>query len=245
MGLVLPIRICFGMRQHVAAAGIRIRGWRGEVIGSEKMAKNQKRDGFDTLLADHKASSHYFEEADGSGLRLWSELSAEGKLSYIASDAALYDVPFERFAAAVRNVLGEVSPAAREEAALRLALRNEQELHAVAQLLPPDERLEGTPLPERVQDALADAAARPGPNRAEERPGADTSLLQQLAASLEAFGDEFERRAKTVEQKELAVAFQQFAGEFTGAGADAYRRMLADAASVAAPERDKDKGIER
>ncbi|HTU17856.1 MAG TPA: hypothetical protein VMG10_07300 [Gemmataceae bacterium] len=229
------------------------------------MAKRQQTDGFERVLADHQNSSHYFEEADGSH-RLWSELSAEGKLAYLAGDAALYDVPFERFQTAVRDVLGDVGPAVREEAALRLALRNEKQLHAVALLLPPDERLEGTPLPERVQEALAEAEARLGPSQAEERPPAEASLLQQLAASLrerkvrladyviydtseavrdnlEAFGDEFERLARTPEQRQLAAAFQQFVGEFTGTGPkDAYRQMLAEAAS-AAPERDKD--IER
>jgi hypothetical protein len=229
------------------------------------MAKRQQPDGFDLLLADHQNSSHYFEEADGSH-RLWSELSAEGKLAYLAGDAALYNVPFERFRAAVRDVLGEVGPAIREDAALRLALRSEKELHAVARLLPPDERLEGTPLPERVEEALAEA--RPGPSRMEERPVAERSLLQQLASllrerkvrladyviydtseavlgGLEAFGDEFERLARTPEQQQLAAAFQQFVGEFTGTGSrDAYQKMLAEAA---APEKskDKDNSIER
>lgn len=133
------------------------------------MAKQREPAGFERMLADHRHSSHYFEEVDGSQ-HLWSELSAEGKLAYLAGDAVRCGVSFERFRAAVRDVLDKVPLAAREEAALRLALRNERELHAVAELLPPDERLEGTPLPERVQDALADAAARPGSSRAEERP---------------------------------------------------------------------------
>lgn len=270
------------------------------------MAKQLRPDGFDAMLADHKASSHYFEETDGSHRR-WSELSAEGKLAYIARDAAFSDVPFERFAAAVRNVLGGLPGAAREEAALRLVLRSEQELHAVAELLPPDERLEGTPLPERVQDALAEA--RPGPSRAEERPAAEASLVDRLVGSLreckgmlervqgeweglseppweeiqraavvldeavgrqqqqagltdyqiydshlaviekpEAFGDAFERLARTAEQKQMAAAFQEFVGDFTGTrGKDAYRQMLAEAASPAGPVKgkDKDQGIDR
>jgi hypothetical protein len=124
------------------------------------MANERRPDGFDALMAAQQNSHHYFEEIDGS-YRSWRELSAEGKLSCIVNDAAFCDVSFERFAAAVRDVLGELPSAAREEAALRLALRSEQELHAVARLLLPDERLEGTPLPERVQEALADVAARP------------------------------------------------------------------------------------
>lgn len=205
------------------------------------MAKKQQQDGFDLLRADRQNSSRYFEEADGSH-RLWSELSAEGKLAYLAGDAALYDVPFERFRAAVREVLGEKVPAVREEAALRLALRSEKELHAVGRLLPPDERLEGTPLPERVQEALA-ASLRERKVRLADYMIYDTS--EAVLERLEAFGDEFERLAKTVEQKDLAAAFQQFVCEFTGAAArDAYRQMLAEAASVA-PKRDKDKDIER
>lgn len=260
------------------------------------MAKQRRPDGFDALLADHKASSHYFEETDGSH-RLWSELSAEGKLAYIARDAAFADVPFERFAEAVRDVLGELPSAAREEAALRLALRSEQELHAIARLLPPDERLEGMPLPERVQEALA-----------EERPAAEASLVDRLVGSLreckgmlervqgewegqseppweeiqraavvldeavgrqqrqagltdyqiydshlavieklEAFGDAFERLARTAEQKQMAAAFQEFVGDFTGTREkDAYRQMVAEAAAAGPVKgKDKDQGIER
>jgi hypothetical protein len=228
------------------------------------MAKRRQPDGFDLLLADHQNSSHNFEEADESH-HLWSELSAQGKLAYLAGDAALYDVRFERFRAAVREVLGEEVPAVREEAALRLALRSEKELYAVGRLQPPDERLEGTPLPERVQEALVDAAARSEPSR----PADEVSLMQMAASmrerkvrladyviydtseavlsSLEAFGDEFERLARTPEQRQLAATFQQFVGEFTGTGSrGTYRQMLAEAAA-SGPEKskDKDQGIER
>ena len=76
------------------------------------------------------------------------------------------------------------------------------------------------------------------------RAGVATPRLRQpVRDNLEAFGDEFERLARTPEQRQLAAAFQQFVGEFTGTGPkDAYRQMLAEAAS-ATPKRDKD--IER
>lgn len=215
------------------------------------MAKRQQPDGFDLLLADHQNSSHYFEEVDGSH-RLWNELSAEGKLAYLAGDAAFYDVPFERFRAAVSEILGEEAPAIREEAALRLALRSEKELYAVGRLLPPDERLEGTPLPERVQEALAQVEARPAASLRERKVRLadyviyDTS--EAVLSNLKAVGDEFKRLARTPEQRQLAATFQQFVGEFTGTEPkDAYRQMLAERAAVAGLEqsKDKDKGIER
>ena len=65
--------------------------------------KNKDRlDGFKALLADHINSNSYYEETDGTH-RAWRELSAEGKLAYVARDAAYYDVPFEHFAEALRE----------------------------------------------------------------------------------------------------------------------------------------------
>src|SRR5438132_4347359 len=60
-------------------------------------ARDEKHrvEGFHALLADHKHSSSYYEEMDGDW-RQWPELSAEGKLSYLAGDAAYYDVPFHQ-----------------------------------------------------------------------------------------------------------------------------------------------------
>jgi hypothetical protein len=209
------------------------------------MAKERRPDGFDALVADHQQGQVYFEETDGSH-RLWRDLSAEGKLSYIARDAALYDVPFERFQEAVRDVLGKLPSAMREEAALRLALRNERELHAIAKLLPPDRSgTESTSVVEQVKDALKDyekwLALRPERVFAYLVHDSKEAMVEQL----ESFGDEFERLAKTKEQKKLAAAFQEFVGEITGAGRDAYRKMLAEAACAGAPEREKDKGIDR
>src|SRR5581483_10932291 len=103
----------------------------------KKHASDEQRrvEGFQAILADHKHSDSYFEEMDGSH-QPWQELSTEGKLTYLARDAVFYDVPFDYFAKAVREVLGDQPPAAREEAALRLLLAQSRELHALEKLLP-------------------------------------------------------------------------------------------------------------
>jgi hypothetical protein len=106
--------------------------------------------GFKALVEDHKNSRHHFEEMDGS-LRLWNELSPQSKLLYVAGGAVLYDVPFERFAAAVRDV---VPPAAIVEALLRMVLNYERELRGLEKLLPDDERTESVPLVERLKELL-------------------------------------------------------------------------------------------
>ena len=73
----------------------------------------------------------------------------------------------------------------------------------------------------------------------------DTS--EAVIGKLESFSDEFERLAKTAAQKELATAFQQFVGEFTGGGSrDAYRQILAEAATPNREKvKEKEKGIDR
>src|SRR5437667_160539 len=92
-------------------------------------------EGFHALLVDHQNSGHAFEETDGSW-RQWRELSARGRLSSITADAAWYEVPFESFAAAVRDVLSGQPAAVREEAALGLLYSYARELHGLAQMLP-------------------------------------------------------------------------------------------------------------
>src|SRR5262245_28153984 len=95
------------------------------------------QDNFDAVFADHKHSSSSYEEINGTH-RTWPELSAEGKLRYLVRDAVWAGVPFERFAAAARDFLGDVPAAGREEAALRLVLHQARELHGVERLMPPD-----------------------------------------------------------------------------------------------------------
>ena len=94
--------------------------------------KNQScLDGFDILLADHQSSSHEYEDHDANlrdVLRPWSQLSTEGKLHYIASAAALYKVPFERFENAARQAAGEQPLPAGERAYLRLHMEYQRAL---------------------------------------------------------------------------------------------------------------------
>jgi hypothetical protein len=266
------------------------------------MARTQHPDNFDAMTADHRSSSHYFEEPDGT-LHTWAELSAEGKLGYLARDAAYCDVPFERFAAAVGQDLGDLPAAAREEAALRLTLASAKEQHAVARLLPPDERTESTPLAEPVKEVLEAYAAGPEPDRHQGGRGVIDRLvaslreckgmlervqgewegpweppwseIQRAAAvldeaarakerdarldymlydahqveigHLEAFGDAFERLARTKEQKQLAAGFQEFVREFTSARTPSvFRQMLAERAGEGGPpQKERDQGIDR
>ena len=116
------------------------------------MDEKKRLSGFKALLESRKTNSYYLIDPEGE-LRLWQELSAEGRLEVIARDAAYYDVPFEGFAEMVRESLDSV---AIEEAALRLAMRSSRELHDLECLFPDDGRTEPPPpLVERVSDLLA------------------------------------------------------------------------------------------
>ena len=64
-------------------------------------------------------------------------------------DAARNDVPFEAFAEVVKDTIGD-----RVDAALRVVLDGQKELHAIAELLPDDGRIESPPLVEQVKDVL-------------------------------------------------------------------------------------------
>jgi hypothetical protein len=88
------------------------------------MDDKQRLSGFKALVASDKSNGYGMEDADGE-YRPWKDLSAEGKLRQLAGNAAYYDIPFEPFAQEVRATLGHLRAAAREEAALRLALHNE------------------------------------------------------------------------------------------------------------------------
>ena len=93
--------------------------------------KPPRPDGFDILLADHQNSTHHYEDHDADlrdVLRPWSQLSAEGKLGYIARAAALYDVPFERFEQAAREAVSGRSLPAGERAYLRLHMECQRAL---------------------------------------------------------------------------------------------------------------------
>lgn len=134
------------------------------------MSDKRRLEGFRKLVEDHQNSGHYFEEVDGDR-RLWSDLSPQGKLEYIAGDAALYDVPFKHFDEAVREVIGDSGLA---EAALRTVLRDALEFRSLGRLLPDDGRTESTPLVDRFKEILdrpvePERAPEQGQNRGIER----------------------------------------------------------------------------
>lgn len=112
--------------------------------------ENQKIASFKAMVEDSRnsPSNHFFEEMDGDR-RPWAQLSAAAKLQYIARDAALSGVTFEPFAQVAKETIGDVG-----EAALRVVLESQKQLHAIAELLPDDGRTEPTPLVEQVKDIL-------------------------------------------------------------------------------------------
>ena len=107
--------------------------------------------------------NHLFDEMDGSRLS-WGELSAAAKLQYIAGDATRTEVSFKAFAEVARDVIGEDM-----EAALRIVLEGQKELHAIAKLFPDDGRTEPTPVVEQVKDSLAYIADQETQERREGR----------------------------------------------------------------------------
>jgi hypothetical protein len=165
---------------HGREPGEQARVGAGEApAATEAMPEARRVAGFRALVASDKGNGYLMEDADGE-YRSWEELSAEGKVSQIAGNAAYYDVPFEPFAGAVRDALGSSPPAAVEEAALRLALRGERELHDLEKLFPDDGRTEPPPLVERVRELMS----RP----VEPAPEADRRLSDAAPELLKALG---------------------------------------------------------
>jgi len=121
-----------------------------EGVFDEAVLENEKIASFKTFVAMMKYSpdNHVFEEMNGDRLP-WDDLSAAAKLQYIARDAVISDVPFEPFAQVVKDTIGDVG-----EAALRVVLDGQKELHAIAELFPDDGRTESTPLVEQVKEML-------------------------------------------------------------------------------------------
>ena len=93
-------------------------------------------------------TGHHFVDVNGDW-RPWDDLSATARLEYIALDAARNDVPYAAFAQVVKETIGDVG-----EAALRVVLDGQKELHAIAKLFPDDGRTESTLLVEQVKDLL-------------------------------------------------------------------------------------------
>lgn len=83
--------------------------------------------GFKALVEEYRNSDWYFEEVEGDR-RLWKDFSPQGKLEYIARDAALYEVLFEAFADAARDFIGE---SALGDAALRMVLGDAREFRSL------------------------------------------------------------------------------------------------------------------
>lgn len=121
-----------------------------EGVCDEAALENHRAANFRAMVEDSKNSpnNHVFEEMDGNRLP-WADLSAAAKLQYIARDAALSGVAFETFAEVVKDTIGDVG-----EAALRVVLDGQNELHAIARLFPDDGRTEPTPLVEQVKEML-------------------------------------------------------------------------------------------
>jgi hypothetical protein len=116
----------------------------------EAVLENRRVASFKACVEDLRNSPDNceFEEMDGDR-QSWKDLSAAAKLQYIALDAARSNVPFEPFAAAVKDTIGDMG-----EPALRVVLDGQKELHAIAKLLPDDGRTESTPVVEQVRDML-------------------------------------------------------------------------------------------
>ena len=89
------------------------------------MNEKQRLEGFRALLKSEMEERSYLEDRDGEH-RLWSEMSAEGKLDWIARDAAYCDLAVEHFVDTAREVLGQAEAG---EAALVLLLEKGKELH--------------------------------------------------------------------------------------------------------------------
>ncbi|HUY88410.1 MAG TPA: hypothetical protein VMV10_06730 [Pirellulales bacterium] len=119
-------------------------------VFDEAVLERHKVAGLKARVEDRRNSpdNYFFSEIDGSH-NTWTNLSAAGKLEYIALDAASLDVPFKAFAEVARDVIGD-----NKDAALRVLFENQKELHALGELLPDDGRIEPTPLVERFKEIL-------------------------------------------------------------------------------------------
>jgi hypothetical protein len=121
-----------------------------EGVFDEAVLESQKIASFKTLveIMKHSPDNHVFEEMDGDR-RPWDDLSAAAKLQHIAWDAAHSNVPFEPFAQVVKDTIGDCG-----EAALRVVLDGQKELHAIVKLFPDDGRTETTPVFDLVKEML-------------------------------------------------------------------------------------------
>jgi hypothetical protein len=150
-----------------------------EGIFDEAVLESHNVAGFKALV-EHSVqspSNHYFEELDGDR-HAWADLSAAGKLQYIAGDAAICDVPFKVFAAAAKDVIGD-----NLDAALQLVFECTKELRGLQKLFPDNGRTESTPLIEQVKDVLEYAATLEAQEK--ERLAGKSKLLEGISDVLD------------------------------------------------------------
>jgi hypothetical protein len=121
----------------------------------------------------------------------------------------------------VEVAVQELGDAVLEETGLRSALEYRKELHGLEKLLPDDGRTESTPLVKRFEEIL------------DYKPADYARLLaydttESIKTQLESFLDEFERLARTKEQKNLVEGFRQFVHEVSRASVkETFEKLLA------------------
>ena len=149
-------RRCLGLYASRAAAAraldeARQREPEALPLKDEPRDRQRRLEGFHATLAEHRSGSGTYTEDGDHILRHWQELSPERKLSYLAFDAAYFAMPVERLAEAVRDLLSDQPPEARENALLSLLLERERELQNIAQILPDGGRAEPSPIIGRLR----------------------------------------------------------------------------------------------
>lgn len=186
-------------------------------VFDEAVLENDKIASFKAMVGDMKNSpdNHVFDEMDGDRLP-WVDLSAAAKLQYIARDAVISDVSFEPFAQVVKDTIGDVG-----EAALRVVLDGQKELHAIAELFPDDGRTESTPLVEQVKEMLnyvstLESQEKGRRQNAELKDHGKSENLPSGAA-----------RAATDDERKLVLieAVRRLDAAYVAAGADALAKM--------------------
>lgn len=188
-----------------------------EGVFAEAVLENGKVASFKAMVGDMKNSpdNYHFEEMNGDHLP-WDDLSAAAKLQYIVRDAVISDVAFDPFAEVVKNTIGD-----GVEAALRVVLEGQKELHAIAELFPDDGRTESMPLVDRVKDIL-DYASVLGVQEKEKR--LNTELKDQgKSENLPSRG----ANATMDDERKLVLmeAVRSLDAAYMAAGADALAKM--------------------
>jgi hypothetical protein len=186
-------------------------------VFDEAVLENDKIASFEKLVTMMKYSpeNHVFEEMDGDRLP-WDDLSAAAKLQYIVRDAVIADVRFEAFAQVARDTIADVG-----EAALRVVLEGQKELHAIAKLFPDDGRTESPPLVDQVKDMLDYVSAL---EKKEKERGLSTELKDH--GKSENPPSHAARETTDDERKQVLIeAVRRLDAAYMAAGADALAKM--------------------